>query len=112
MVSVIDLDVSGLDGEFPENLEDDEPPWRELDEIYGLVQHGRAVERLRGFPGVEIVNEMEEIVWKDEDGTFEVELLRCPQRPPASFGGTEAASPGADATRQARRFGRGQSAAA
>ena len=76
LVSVIDLDVSGRDEEFPENLGDEEPHWRELDEIQGLVRHRQAIDRLRSLPGVELVNELEEAVWMDEDGTFDIELRR------------------------------------
>lgn len=84
LISVIDVDVSGLDALHPEELGLEElgleEPHREaLDHLYSLQPHDGAVREIGRIGGFEVVNEVEEIAWIEEDGTFGIDLVRRPK---------------------------------
>lgn len=79
LISVIDVDVSGLDRLHPEELELEEPHREALDHLYSLQPHDGAVREISRIGGFEVVNEVEEIAWIEEDGTFGINLVRRPK---------------------------------
>ena len=63
LVSVIDVDVSGLDELYPEELELEEPHREDLDYLYSLQSHSTAVRKIGEISGMEVVNERDEADW-------------------------------------------------